>query len=177
MDVLTFSQKTKQEADTLLEQGSVLAVLSKYGEVIITGAYAYDLMWAPDIDITVVANNPKESAHNALNEFILQKSFRKYQLGDFITFPLEGRPEGIIVVLIHEHMGRKWEVEIWFKKSLSEDDNHFSTLLSTATEEQRKTILELKQQRDNTSLSKDQLSSAAIYIGVLLEGKRSVSDF
>lgn len=81
MDVIKFSQKTKQEADSLLEYGNVLAVLQKYGKVVVTGSYKYDLMWGPDIDLVVLTNKPEESAFNALKDFIEQRNFQKYQLG------------------------------------------------------------------------------------------------
>lgn len=177
MDVIKFSQKTKQEAGSLLKYGNILNVLSKYGEVVLSGSYRYDLMWGPDIDIVVLSNKPEEASYKALKDFIEQRNFQKYQLGDFIKFPLEGRPQGMIVVLIHEFKGRKWEIEIWFQKSLSEKDEYFNKLLSTASEEQRKAILELKHQREKSGLSKHGLDSAAIYKGVLTEGKLNIEDF
>lgn len=177
MNVHNFSQKTKLEAEDLLKQGNVLEVLSKYGEVIETGAYRYDLMWGPDIDITILTSTPEESSKSALLEFIEQRNFQKYQFGDFITFPREDRPEGIIVVLIQEYQGRKWEVEIWFKKTLSESEKNIDTLLTSISDEQRKAILELKHQRETRGISKNQLNSAAIYRGVLSEGKVSIEDY
>jgi hypothetical protein len=79
--------------------------------------------------------------------------------------------------LIHEYKGRRWEIEIWFKKSISEHDIHFEKLISKATEEQRRTILELKHQRDVKSITKHKLDSFTIYKGVLLEGKTNLKDF
>lgn len=177
MDVLNFSQKTKQEAETLLKYGNVLEVLSTYGKVVLSGSYKFDLMWGPDIDITVLTNEPEKASYNALKEFIDQRKFRKYQLGDFAKFPLEGRPKNQMVVLILEYQGRKWEIEIWFQKSLSEHNESFDKLLSTASIEQRKDILELKYQREKRGLSKQNLDSAAIYKGVLTEGKERLEDF
>lgn len=177
MDVLQFSQQTKQDADDLLKQGNVLAILSKYGTVHLTGAYKYDLMWEPDIDIIVVTDNPEEASLHALNKCIEGKNFRKYQLGDFIHHPLEGRPHGMIMVLIHEYKGRKWEIEIWFQKTLSENNSDLDTLISSANEEQKKIILELKHQRETGDLSKHTLNSSAIYRGVLSEGKVNIEDY
>lgn len=177
MDVVAFSRKTKQEADTLLKYGAVLDVLSKYGEVVISGSYKYDLMWGPNIDLVVLSDKPEVASLQAFNDFAKQRNFRKYQLGDFIKFPMEGRPQGFIVVLIHEFEGRKWEIEIWFKESLSDDEKHFEKLLSTASSEQRKSILELKKQREDGGLSKHKIDSATIYKGVINEGKVNLQDF
>lgn len=177
MDVIKFSQKTKQEADSLLKYGNVLEVLSKHGKAILTGSFSYNLMYGPDIDIAVLSDNPEEASYNALRDFIEQRNFQKYQLGDFIKFPLDGRPQGVIVVLIHEFEGRRWEIEIWFQKSLSENDEYFNKLIATASEGQRKTILELKHQREKSSLSKHRLDSTTLYKGVISEGKVKIEDF
>jgi hypothetical protein len=170
VDVIKFSQKTKQEAEALLKHGNVLKILSKYGKVVLAGSYRYDLMWGPDVDLVVLSDNPEEASRNTLKDFIEQKNFQKYQLGDFIRFPRKDRPQGMIVVLIHEFKGRKWEIEIWFRKSLSEEDEDLNKLLSNTSAEQRKTILELKYQREMAGLSKHQLDSATIYKGVLTGG-------
>lgn len=177
MDVFEFSKRTKTEADELLAQGGVLGVLSKYGSVVLGGSYSYNLMWGPDIDITVLSDKPEEAANLALKDFISQRNFQKYQLGDFIKFPRKDRPQGMIVVLLHEFQGKRWEIEIWFQNSLSENDEYFKKLLAPISLEQRKNILELKQQRDHAGLSKQKLDSATIYKGVLLDGKATIKDF
>ena len=177
MDVIQFSQKTKQEAKNLLRQGNVLEVLSQHGEVVLSGAYKYDLMWGPDIDVVVICDNPEEASQHALQDFIKQRNFQKYQLGDFAAFPLTNRPQSMIVVLIHEFAGRRWEIEIWFQKSLPESTLRFDKLLSNISQEQRKTILELKHHRELVGTSKLSLSSTAIYEGVLIENKSEIGDF
>lgn len=177
MDVIKFSQNTKQEADELLKYGNVLDILSKHGKVILTGSYRYDLMWGPDIDLVVLSDKPEETSPQVLNDFVRQRNFRKYQLGDFLKFPLKNRPQGMIIVLILEFKGRKWEIEIWFQKSLSKDDEYLNKLLTKISEDQKKTILELKFQRESAGLSKQQLDSSAIYKGVITEGKVDIKDF
>ena len=177
MDVVKFSQKTKQEAEELLAYGNVLDVLKKYGKVVLTGSYKYDLMWGPDVDLVVIAGKPEEASYYALKDFVEQRKFQKYQLGDFIKFPRKGRPQGMIVVLIHEFQGRRWEIEIWFRDSLSENEEYFNNLLSKASAGQRKTILKLKSQREAGGMSKHHLDSATIYKGVLTEGKVNIEDF
>lgn len=146
MDVKKFSQKTKREAEDLLRYGDVLNILSKYGKVVLSGSYKYDLMWEADIDLIVMSDKPKESSYHALNGFIKRGKFQKYQLGDFIKYPFKGRPQGMIVVLVHEYKGRRWEIEIWFQKSLPESNKYYDELLSNISEKQRGAILELKYQ-------------------------------
>lgn len=177
MDIHTFSQKTKQEAESLLEQGNVLEVLSKHGKVVLSGSFAHDLMWDADIDLVVVSDTPYEDSYNALKDFVEQRKFQKYQLGDFISFPLKNRTDGIIIVLIHEYNGRRWEIEIWFRTSLPQENIYFDRLLATASKEQKETILELKSQREAAGISKRSLASTTLYQGVLAEGKLKIEDF
>lgn len=178
MDVISYSKKTKQEADDLLRYGNVIKVLSKYGKVVITGSYKYDLMYGPDIDLVLLSDNPEKSSYEAFLDFIKQRKFQKYQLGDFSKFPRKDRPKAIIVVLIHEYKGKRWEIEIWFEKKLISDiDADFEKLILGATEKQRQIILELKQQRDVAGINKHQLDSPTIYKGVLLKSKTKLKDF
>ncbi len=177
MNVIKFSQQTKQEANELLEYGGVVEVLAKYGQVLIDGSYKYDLMYGPDIDLVVLADDPSESSYQALVEFINQRKFQKYQLGDFKNFPLKDRPRDMIVVLVHEYKGRRWEIEVWFKESGWSDESDFGDLITKATDEQRRNILEIKKQREDSLVSKDKLDSLTIYKGVLLEEKTELKDF
>ena len=175
MDVVKFSQKTKGQADELLEYGKVKEVLSKYGKVVFTGSYKYDLMYGPDIDLVVITDDPEKASYQAFLEFIDQRKFQKYQLGDFSRFPHKDRPKAIIIVLIHEYKGRRWEIEIWFKKTLT-SDIQLEELISHATKEQRKLILQLKQQRGTAGTSKHKLDSVSIYKGVLSERITKLED-
>lgn len=179
MDVLSFSKKTKMEADELLSAGNVKKVLDKYGEVEINGSYKYDLMYGPDIDLVVLTENPDEAAENVLIDFVKERNFQKYQFGDFNKFPRKNRPRSYIVVLIQEHEGRRWEIEIWFAKQKPQGDidEELDNLLMNATEEQKKTILQLKHQRETLSKTKNQLGSPTIYKGVLQEDKFNIEDY
>lgn len=179
MDVIKYSQKTKQEADELLMYGNVMKVLSKYGEVFITGSYKYDLMYGPDIDLVVLSDTPEKSSYNALLDFIDQRKFQKYQLGDFKRYPRENRPKAIIVVLIHEFKDRRWEIEVWFDKELPEGDVNpeLEDMLLNVSNKNKKTILSLKHRREIDNTSKHKLDSTTIYKGVLLDGKVKLEDF
>lgn len=162
-----------------MEYGKVLTTLSKYGNVIVTGSYKYDLMYAPDIDLVVTTDDPDKSSYQALIDFIDQRKFQKYQLGDFLWYPRDGRPKAIIIVLIHEYKGRRWEIEVWFDKQppKGDVDDELEDLLMKITDEQRETILNLKCEREKQDTSNYKLDSATIYKGVILEGKNNPEDF
>lgn len=175
-DYQEISIKTKNTADMILREKKVLETLGNYGKVIITGSYAYDLMYGPDIDIVVVCENPEETSYKVLKDFIEQKSFQKYQLGDFKNYPRKNRPESFIVVLILEVEGRRWEIEIWFHKNYPEDIIMIDNMMKNISTEEKDNIIRLKHEREIKGLGK-RLSSVEIYDGVLSEGKGEIGEF
>ena len=60
MNNLEFSQQTKQEAQEILDATSVVNLLAKYGSTRIGGSSYTDLMYGPDIDITVQTDTPPD---------------------------------------------------------------------------------------------------------------------
>ena len=183
MDVLSFSKQTKREADELLKKGGVVKVLLRYGKVVMIGSYKYDLMYGSDIDLVVVTDNPSKAAQNVLIDFVSVRNFQKYQFGDFEKHPLDNRPRSYIVVLAHEHKGRRWEIEIWFfkkfseYKKFSEVDETLENSLMSVSSKQKEIILKLKHQREISKTSKHKLDSVTLYKGVLQRGKENIEEY
>ena len=179
MNILNFSKQTKAEADELLKQGNVMSTLSKYGDVVVDGSYKYDLMYGPDIDLAVVANDPSKAAQTALIDFVSARNFQKYQFGDFRKYPRDRRPRSYILVLIHEYKGRRWEIEIWFYDKLPKNDidAELEDLLLRASSKQKETILNLKHRRQTSNIPKHRLDSPTLYKGVLQENKTDIEEF
>lgn len=167
-DILEFSKKTKTEAVAMLEQTKLIDILKKYGEVVINGSFKYDLMWGPDIDITVICQNTRKSSLGVMNEVIEAKLAQKYQYGDFVTFKMEKRPESFILNLILPYCDRKWEVEIWFFEEILVSQKEIDGLIKSKLNEKNKLIiLKMKEKRERSGLSKHSLSSFDIYKKVL----------
>lgn len=87
ISLLTQSRMWHEEADKLLDNSQLYPILSKIGNVKITGSYDYDLMLGADIDIYVVVdkNNAKDSALKALNQLINQNYWNGYLYYDFVS--------------------------------------------------------------------------------------------
>lgn len=167
-NVIKYSEKIKQQADALLDCTKVLDVLGAFGEVNIGGAYELDLMYDPDIDIRVYCENPREASVAALEQFVSQRNFQKYQYGDFEKFNRENRPKSFIIVLIIPFEGLKWEIEIWFYgKDEKKDDSMAQKLKTNMTEDIKREILEAKLERNEKGITKHELSSMQIYEEVL----------
>jgi len=163
MNPLKISNQTYQEATDILEQTKVIDHLSKFGDVRVGGSYFTDLMYGPDIDITLASDNPKKSAVDFLAKMIKQQSFQKYQYGDFESFPRTNRPKDHIVVLILPFNNRKWEIEVWFVKNHFEKQIDLETKLKQLPQDKKNEIIQLKHQREVSGTDKHKLSSFDIY--------------
>ncbi len=163
MNSIIFSNKTHKEADAILESTKIINSLSKLGNVRIGGSYYTNLMYSPDIDISVATNKPRESAIKFLNQIIKEKSFQKYQYGNFENFPRENRPKDHIIILILPFNNRLWEIEVWFLKKHSENQIKLEEKLKKLPYDKKEKIIELKANREKSGINKHSLSSFDIY--------------
>lgn len=163
MNSIVFSKKTYEEARDILGRTMIIDILSKLGDVRIGGSYYTDLMYSPDIDISVATDSPRESAVKFLNQIIKERTFQKYQYGDFENFPRENRPKDHIIVLILPFNNRRWEIEVWFVKKHSESQIKLEEKLKQLPQEQKEKIVELKAKREKSGIDKHSLSSFDIY--------------
>ncbi len=163
MSSIIFSIKTHEEADTILGSTKIVNLLSKLGNVRVGGSYYTDLMYGPDIDISVATNNPRESAIKFLNHIIKKRVFQKYQYGDFENFPRENRPKAHIIVLILPFNNRRWEIEVWFVKEHSKSQIELEEKLKQLPHETKVKIIEQKAKREKSGIDKHSLSSLDIY--------------
>jgi hypothetical protein len=163
MDPIKFSSKTHQEATIILDQTKIIDLLSQLGDARIGGSYYTDLMYGPDIDITVATNSPRKSAIKFLSQIINKRSFQKYQYGDCENFPIKKRPKGHIVVLILPFNDRRWEIEIWFAKKHFKDQIKLEEKLKQLSPGTKAKIVRLKAKREKLGLNKHSQSSFDIY--------------
>jgi hypothetical protein len=176
-DVLAHATATRHTATRLLGQSRLIETLEQYGKPHLTGSYALDLMFGPDIDITMVTDRPRETSRAVLNSVLDQDYFQRYEYGDFVRFPVPQRPRGYILVLALTIAGVYWETEIWFLAEPSPQETSLMTFVQEQlTPSTRTTILDLKYQRQVRGLDKHRVSSAAIYLGVLRGGARTLEE-
>lgn len=169
-NTLLYSQKIKSTADEILHKTDLKKVLEKFGQVFLTGSYKYDLMWDPDIDVSVVTDNPREASRLALQKLIDLQLFQKYQYGDFVNFRMDNRPNSYIINLKLPYANQRWEIEIWFFNNNSKNQHKTDELIKTKINDKNKlTILEAKKNRSENKISKHQLSSHKIYQNILEE--------
>jgi len=167
VEILAESRRRLNYAKKILREGEVLEVLEKYGEVLVVGSLAMELYWRRDIDIVVETRNLRCGSIGALNEFIEGRRFSKYQYGDFMDYPREGRPKGYIVNLFHRGTdGELWEFEIWFLEDISHYEKQLKEWRSALNEGVRGRIIEMKA---NGGLKQE---SSKIYDEILKKGRK-----
>lgn len=169
--LLEISSKQKRIADTILSEYQLTSLLSKFGKCSITGSYSYDLMYGPDIDIIVEADDPRTASLSAIIELLKLRQYQKFQYGDFEKYPRENRPQAFIVVLILIYQGIKWEIEIWFVSQYPDNIKEIDRLIKgNLTIDNKKIILSIKHQRETLKDDKHNVSSTDIYKAVLTNG-------
>lgn len=174
-ELLRFSDSQHSVAEKILADTQLLDILSKHGICTIEGGMKYGLMYGPDIDLLVQTSNPRQASLTAIKELLDGRNFQKFQYGDFDKFPRPGRSGGIIIVLILMVDSVKWEIEIWFRKNMPNENSQISELVQSNLSPRRKLdILRLKQQREENGEDKHTVSSVDIYRAVIENG---VSDF
>lgn len=176
-DVLEHAAATRRTATRILQQSRLIETLEQFGAPQLTGSYALDLMYGPDIDITMVTEHPRETSRRVLDAVLDQGFFQRYEYGDFVRFPHPNRPRGYILVLALTVDGVYWEIEVWF---LAEPSLHEARLMDFVegrlTTRTRTTILELKHQRHALGKDKHSISSVDIYYGVLRDGAHTLDE-
>ena len=163
MDLLQFSKKQRIKAAKLIKETNILKILKQVGKPSIFGSYEHDLMYDPDIDINVKCRNPRESSLKALELFLKDRNFQKFQFGDFVKFKRAKRPSGYIICLQKNIEKTKREIEIWFFSKEKEDYLKNKKITKT----QKIEILKAKHKRATEKSSKHNLSSYQIYKKIL----------
>ena len=163
------------DADALLQTSGLIPLLQRYGPVLIQGSYRYRLMTVPDIDLYVIgpyAGRPQ--AKEILCELIDQGFWNAFLFGDWVQFQHEGFPSGFYVGLKRTFRDRRWKVDIWNLVELPPDVPLFAEAMSSLTDEQRETILQIKHWRD---IEARKIPSKLIYDAVLHGETHDVESF
>lgn len=180
-EIRSHSIKIKQQADKILKETGLIKTLSKFGKVTIIGSYALDLMYGPDIDLNVIADDPRTASLEIIKTLLEQRRFQKFQYEDFVNFKEKNRLETYRIALIKRFENIKWEIEIWFFQTSNElakqEENFVDYVKANLTPEIRNTILKLKYERDIKKLTKCDASSVEIYKAVIEKRVKNIDEF
>lgn len=167
--LLEKSRKFKKDADQLLADSKLLDLLNKYGEVKLTGSYAYDLMMCGDIDIEVFGDFTRRKAQSILNDLISNTEFTGYMFFDWVKYEQPKWPKGYYIGFKQLLPGYEfqWKIDIWFMKENRNSAIEYHNRLSNIDDKTKSIILGLK---EYIKTSNWQADSTKIYDAVLDHG-------
>ena len=167
------SRKFKTDADQLLGDSKLLDILSKYGEVKLTGSYVYDLMMSGDIDIEVYGDFSREKAQDILNDLISNTEFTGYMFFDWVKYEQPKWPKGYYIGFKQIMPGylSQWKIDIWFMKENRNGSDKYLDKLNNIDNKTKETILKLKEYIKSTNWQAD---STQVYDAVLDHGVEDI---
>jgi hypothetical protein len=169
------SKKLKVEAEGIIKKGKLIENLRPFGEVVLKGSFALDLMIVEDIDISVInpKANCKKSCISAFNRFAEDGLFQSCHYFNWSDWRREYFPKGYYLGLQVPVGEVKWKVDIWFIKEETDYEKTIVPKLKKLSDEKRLLILQLKHYRNENKLD---VSSADIYKMVLEDKLKSIED-
>lgn len=174
-ELIDKSKKFKREADGLLEESKLLDILNKYGEVKLTGSYAYDLMMCGDIDIEVFGDFTRDKAQEIFNDLISNTEFTGYMFFDWVKYEQPKWPKGYYIGFKQIMPGyqNQWKIDIWFMKENRNGSDKYFDKLSNINDKTKEIILKLKEHIKNVNWQAD---STQIYDAVLDHGVKTIEE-
>lgn len=176
-----------QEAKGVLEDSHIEALLRQFGETSLGGSYAYRTMVDRDIDFDVVLPAGEgltlELRSKIAARFAGISSLRNLKMADIHRFP-EGSAHAIDgiwfgLTLISSVTKERWNVDVWFltPASVIEEDKELTQRLYNLSDEERATIVSLKQAALDAGAKERGSTSVKIYEAVLHKGVKTYEEF
>ena len=179
--LLQLNEAIKKEADTMLHEKGLLALLRSFGTPHVSGSYALDLMTWRDLDIYLEVEELNESRFFSLGGQLasllmpVKMSFRNETIAK-----TPGLPEGLYwgIYLGNERKGA-WKIDIWAvltaecKRLL----DYCAAIQGKLNEQKATQILAIKSRCWQDPEYRRSYSSMDIYTAVLDEGIRDMEGF
>lgn len=167
----------KQAADSKLSETKLLEVLSNYGEAYITGSYALDLMVRKEVDVNVVLDKPtNEKIIEILNDVMSSLSPVSLDYRNRTLPETKIRIDGhwIFVKCLDG-----WKFDIWVigREEHEKQMEIFRKLENNLTEENRKIIMNIKQQAQQDDEISKNYTGQSVYDAVLDNGITTFTEY
>lgn len=172
-------QRLHEEASKLLTDLKLKVLLNRYGQLIIEGSYAYELMHKPDIDLRVVTNNP---SRNTIAE-LTKQLYGSERVLSILTMDMyqmkpkdPPKPKGYYIGLKALFDGAHWNVDIWLVEKPDAGYTPYASLeeIKKLSTQDKDRILLLKAQLDESGFD---YNSSRVYRAVLESNIATVQDF
>ncbi len=170
MNPISKSNALKIEADKLIKNSNIIKILSRYGNIIFTGSYSYNLLTWRDIDIClVVGSDPTPELMFKIGADLLKINniATMYYRNEFIL-KTEGNPKGMFWCTEIMFNNKLWKVDILVSTKKTSDEIVKAGLVikSKVTPEKRQIILEIKDVLSQDKNYRKEFRSTDIYEAV-----------
>lgn len=166
----------KQEADFLLHEQGLYAILEDYGQPLIGGSYAYDLMTWHDLDIYFAGEFDLEAFFDL--GYQITATCKAYK--SFFTDNRGRSPDGLYWgIRLGDLQAGAWKIDIWHLSEKDyQDQVHYCDVVKNAlTEDTRRAIMEIKSHFCMKPGYRDTITSDDIYRAVLEHGVQNLEQF
>jgi hypothetical protein len=173
----------KAEADALLKEEGIEALLLQFGDVVYSGSYSLDLMVWNDIDLYLV---PKEGldwdecAASVSAAIARRKDADSVRVEKSLWRKMAALPEGIYVGvrMRHPRFASMWKLDIWMvdEETRTKNKQLLDAISTKLTPETRELIVKAKAALITPEGRTPSMSSVHVYQAVLDLGMRSVED-
>ncbi|MFH0908299.1 MAG: hypothetical protein V1929_06020 [bacterium] len=169
----------KREADQLLVETNLRAVLAKHGTVTFTGSYFYDLMTWRDLDICLpIAGEPMLIASEIVAQICKSNAVASIYIRNEHVLMTEGNPKAVFVCTEFLHADREiWKVDILLgsPELVAQTIAPGRELVLELTTSARDAILLIKAELCTRPNYRQEIKSTDIYRAVLDGGVRDLS--
>lgn len=176
-DYLEKQSSLQRQAEKILSDLGLISFLSKFGKPTIVGSYALSLMSWPDIDIVVVSPMKIQDYLETVTYLFPKQNIYSLSLQDFRKSIYLDRPQGLYCGISYLVKPKTfWKIDIWFMPE-AKALNLVNSVKSRLTNENRLTILKIKNEmREKTKHGKE-VSGMDVYKAVLDNGVKDLEEF
>lgn len=177
------AKSLQEEARRILEELDLLRIIGAISEPDVVGSVKNGLMIMPDIDIHAWMEEPSlEIVSDMLSTFAKMPTMQKVQFNNYRELRRDDRtdrihfPHAYYVGLRTVQPSGEWKIDIWFGKR-GEVGDYDDSELNAITDEQRLSILRLKEEWKDGKGYRDGVLSTDIYKAVMRAGIKDEEGF
>ena len=181
------AHQLRREADALLFDGGIDALLRQHGDVFYAGSYTLDLMAWPDIDLNLIVpeeNDPISAAEELASSFIKRDKTASVRFERNLHKRFPDLPKGLYlgVKLDIGQRSRPWKLDIWIVNDQESNKTKKKTaeIRRMLTPLKREVILSWKQKLMTPKGRTPSFSGYWLYQAILhkgLESEKEILDF
>ncbi len=180
MDLLQKQSQLQKEGKELLGKIGLMEFLSKFGKPSIVGSMASGLMAWRDIDIEIVKDELSENEYWETVKFLFQIKdlYHSLHIQDFRKSVNPITPKGLYIETKVNDNGNTWKIDVWFMPPRQKGElNYNEWIKDKLTDENKKIILQIKNQINNNPKYRKEIFAVDIYKAVIDNGVKDMEGF